>query len=45
MIIDSIEIVEVLMFRHEASSALSDEAIVEMILREKGFFFFFDGSP
>ncbi len=39
VIIDSIENLEVLMFRHEASSALSDEAIVEMILTEKGIFF------
>jgi len=35
VIIHSTEILGVLMFRHEASSALSDEAIVEMILTEK----------
>lgn len=45
VIIGSIEILEVLMFRHEASSDLSDEAIVEMILTEKGFFFFLMAVP
>lgn len=44
VIIDSTEIPEVLMFRHEVRSALSDEAIVEMIVTEKGFFFP-DGGP
>lgn len=37
VIIDSIEILAALMFIHESSWALCDEAIVELILIEKDF--------
>lgn len=45
VIIDSIEILEGLMFRHEATSALSDEAFVEKIPDRKGFVFIPVGGP